>query len=256
MVRARRGCIISLAMALSSVLIAGCAETRLPVDTAIGDPPGVYGRVRNMPLVETPPPASAPPGPLVVLYTGDNGWAAFDHLFAARLAAQGAPVAGVSSLIYFLQPRTPRGAAADLSAAIAHYGRLWGRQDIVLAGYSYGGDTLPLVAQALPPAVLARVRLLVLISPSSRGDLTFRGYSWFDLWTAAARPLAPALAKLKGLPILCIHSDHDPRQACDRLLVAGMTRAEVPGGHHYVGHEAEVADLILKTLAALPPARP
>ena len=42
----------------------------------------------------------------------------------------------------------------------------------------------------------------------------------------------------------------------DRLSVAGMTRAEVLGGHHYVGHEAEVADLILKTLAALPPARP
>jgi len=39
-------------------------------------------------------------------------------------------------------------------------------------------------------------------------------------------------------------------------LVPGMTRAEVPGGHHYVGHEAEMADLILKTLAALPPARP
>ena len=255
MVRAGRGCTIALAVALSSILVVGCAETRLPVDAAIGDPPGVYARLYKMPLIETPPVASAPVGPLIVLYTGDNGWAVFDRRFADRMADRGSPVAGVSSLVYYFHPRTPRGAALDLSAIIAHYGRLWGRRDVVLAGYSYGGDTLPLIAQALPPAALSQVRLLVLISPSAWGDLTFRGASWFDLWTAAARPLAPALKKLKGVPILCIHADHDPRQACDRLSIPGMARAEVLGGHHYVGHEAEVADLILKALSALPPPR-
>ena len=100
---------------------------------------------------------------------------------------------------------------------------------MVLAGYSYGGDDLPLIAQALPAQVLAQVRLLVLISPAAQGDMTFRGYSWFDLSTSAAMPLAPALAKLAGVPILCIHSARDPRQACDQLKVPGMDPRPGPG---------------------------
>jgi len=246
--RATRGR-LAVIMALMAVQVAACAETRLPPDAALGDAPAAYARLREMPLIEVPAAAPAP-GPLVVLYTGDNGWATFDRLVAARLAARGAPVAGVSSLIYFLKGRSPKGAAADLATLITHYSRLWGPHDVVLAGYSYGGDDLPLIARALPEEILARVRLLVLISPAAKGDLTFRGFSWFDLSTAGARPLAPALEKLKAIPMLCVHSVPDPRQACDRFKTHGMIRAEVLGGHHYVGHESEMADLILKVAAA------
>jgi len=252
MAPAARGLLAVLGAALLSGPISGCAETRLMAGAGLGDPPGVYSRLGKMPLIEVPATAPAD-GPLVVLYTGDNGWAAFDRRFADRLAAKGAPTAGVSSLVYFLKGRSPQGAAADLAAIIAHYTRLWGRREVVLAGYSYGGDDLPLIAQALPTEVLARVRLLVLISPAFQGDLTFRGASWFDLSTSDARPLTPALEKLAGIPILCIHSVRDPRQACDRISVAGMTRAQILGGHHYVGHEAEMADLVLKAAAAAAP---
>lgn len=236
-----------------SVLIAGCAETRLMEDPAAGDPPGAFARLRRMPLIEVPatvPAVGQPAGPLVVLYTGDDGWDRFDRLFTARLAALGAPTATVSSLVYFLKGPSPKAAASDLAVLIGHYTRLWGQRQVVLVGYSYGADDLPLIAQALPARVLVQVRLLVLISPAAQGDMTFRGYSWFDLSTSDARPLAPALAKLARVPILCIHSTPDPRQACDELKAPGMTRTEVPGGHHYVGHEAELADLILKAARA------
>jgi len=160
-------------------------------------------------------------------------------------------VVTVSSLVYFFNGRSPKGAATDLVAVIAHYSRVWGRREVVLAGYSYGADDLPLIAQALPASVLAQVRLLVLISPAAQGDLTFRGASWFDLSTSDARPLAPALEKLSRIPMLCVHADHDPRQACDRFPVPGMTRTQIlGGGHHYIGHEAELADLILKAASA------
>jgi type IV secretory pathway VirJ component len=249
MIPATRGLIAVLAVVLLSGLVAGCAETRLMADSGLGDPPEVYAHLRQMPLIETPAAGTAS-GPLVVLYTGDNGWAKFDHKFADRLAAAGAPVVGVSSLVYFLKGRTPKGAAADLTSLIAHYTRKWDRRDVVLIGYSYGGDDLPLIAQALSPSVLSRVRLLVLISPADEGDLTFRGASWFDLMTRDARPIAPALATLGDLPILCISSDHDPRQACDRLSGPRLMRSQIPGGHHYVGHASDVADLILKTAAS------
>jgi len=249
MAHATRGRLIVLAVVLMSVLISGCAETRLMESAIPAEPPQVFAHLRQMPLIEVPATVAAG-GPLVVLYTGDNGWAKFDRLVARRMAAAGAPVVGVSSLAYFLTPRSPKGAASDLAALVGHYSRLWGRRDVVLVGYSYGGDDLPLIAQALPAEVLAQVRLLVLISPADEGDMTFRGASWFDLSTRDARPIAPALATLGDLPILCIHSDHDPRQSCDRLSGAHLTRAQIPGGHHYLGHIDDVADLILKAAAA------
>ena len=249
MAGAARGRLAALGVAL--LALAGCEETRLAAEATIGDPPGAYHHLKRMPIVEVPATGTESE-PLVVLYTGDDGWDKFDRLFTARLAARGAPTAGVSSLIYFLKGRSPKGAAADLAALIAHYSRIWNRQEVILAGYSYGGDDLPLVAQRLPPSVLAHVKLLVLISPAAQGDLTFRGASWFDLATSDARPLTPALEKLAQVPILCVHADLDPRQACDSFPIPGMTRAVVEGGHHYVRHEAEMADLVLKAASATP----
>ena len=236
-----------LGLVLAAGLLSGCAETRLASQASLTESPTAFDRLTRMPLIEAP--AAQGDGPLVVLYTGDNGWAAFDRNLAAHLNAAGSPVVGVSTLIYFFKPRRPAGAAQDLATLIDHYSRAWKRREIVLAGYSYGGDTLPLIASALPARARTQVSLLVLISPSDYGDLTFRGLSWFDMHTGAARPIAPALKKLGGLPVLCVHAEHDPRQACDRTESPGMIRASFPGGHHYEGHEGELASLILKAAA-------
>jgi type IV secretory pathway VirJ component len=238
----RAGFALSIVLAMA-VLLTGCAETHLAPLPSLTEPPVAFSRLTQMPLIEAP--TATGDGPLVVLYTGDNGWAPFDRQLAVHLNAAGSPVVGVSTLIYFVKPRRPAGAAGDLAALIAHYSQLWNRREVILIGYSYGGDTLPLIARALPVDVLAKVRLLVLISPSDYGDLTFRGYSWFDLHTGAARPIAPALRALGGLPVLCIHAEHDPRQACDRTEAPNLTRAKIDTNHWYKGHEAEVADLIL-----------
>ena len=233
-----------LVLGLTAALLSGCAETHLVSNPTLAEAPSAFNRLTRMPLIEAP--AASGDGPLVVLYTGDNGWAPFDRQLAARLNAAGSPVIGVSTLIYFIKPRRPAGAAHDLATLIDHYSRLWGRHEVVLAGYSYGGDTLPLIARALPAKTRAQISLLVLISPSDYGDLTFRGLSWFDLHTGAARPIAPALKALGGLPVLCIHAEHDPRQACDRTEALNFTRVMLAGNHRYPGHEGEVADLILK----------
>ncbi len=241
---------LSLILALG-VILADCAETQPRPLSGLVEPTVAFSRLTQMPLIEAP--AAKGDGPLVVLYTGDNGWAPLDRQLAAHLNAAGSPVVGVSTLVYFVKPRRPRGAAADLAALIAHYSQLWNRREVILAGYSYGGDTLPLIARALPAQVRAKVRLLVLISPSDYGDLTFRGYSWFDLHTGAARPIAPALRALGSLPVLCIHAERDPRQACDRTEAPNLTRMKIGADHWYKGYEAELADLILSTADGVPP---
>jgi type IV secretory pathway VirJ component len=238
-------------LVLLAVLLTGCAET--PIDLG-GDPalsPRAAERLARMPLFEVP--AGAAGDRLVVLYTGDNGWAAFDKRLAADLAQSGAPVVAVSSLRYFLQGRSPAEGAKDLAAVIDHYSRVWRRGRVVLVGYSYGGDTLPLIAQGLSGEIQAKVSLLVLISPSAYGDLTFRGASLFDLRTPDALPIAPALAKLKGVPRLCIRADRDPRAVCGDAGEGLDRTLKLPGGHHYEGQEAAVAGAILAASAAPAP---
>jgi len=214
--------------------------------------------VARLPTIEV---ADGPKGgdTFVVFYSGDTGWTVQSREFAESLAARGAPVVGVNSMRYFLTRRTADEAAADLGALIDHYGRVWGRDHVILVGYSFGGDVLPLFASHLPQATRARVRLIALISPTDYGDLAFRVVSWWDGRWPGSQPLDPALKQLAGVPMVCIYAAHDPRAACKRFPADVIRPIRTPGGHRYTGRHdlvgAEIASAAgLTPMAPSPPA--
>jgi type IV secretory pathway VirJ component len=218
------------------------AQTRPP------DAPVAVGlddaRLARLPLIEVPTSA-ADGDTFVVLYSGDSGWAATARGFSAALAEAGEPVAGVNALRYFLKYRPPPAAAADLAAIIEHYARAWSRPKVILVGYSFGADALPLIVEALPPEARTRVRLVALVSPADRTDMAFRGLSLIDLTLPGALPLAPALLTLGSIPAVCIHAEHDPRAACDRFPPQAISSVGLPGWHRYRGEYQAVAQIIL-----------
>ena len=226
-----------VAAVLASGLVAGCSlNIGRPALAAAGDPAGPRVIVK---------PATAPGQALAVIYSGDNGWAQRVRRIAKGLAHAGVPVIGISSPYYFAQGPSQDRAARDLAELIDSYGAAWGRRQVVLVGYSYGADTLPLIVAALPPEARGRVKLVVLMSPSDRADLDFRGASWFNLTTPWARPVAPALASLGDIPVVCLHAAHDPRAACDHLAGPRLHSILLPGGHSYAGQEGPVVRTIL-----------
>src|ERR1700722_16635195 len=106
-------------------------------------------RLSHLPLVEVP--ASAADGDtFVVLYSGDSGWTGTPQGFSTALAEAGEPVVGIDALRYFLRPHSPQAAAADLAAVIEHYAAAWSRPRVILVGYSFGADSLPLIVEQLP----------------------------------------------------------------------------------------------------------
>jgi type IV secretory pathway VirJ component len=240
----------ALVIGLTFVLLAqgGCA-TAPP-----GASPMMADRLASLPLVLVPSDRSDG-DTMVVLYSGDNGWAEQVREIASRMAADGTAVVGVSAVRYFLQRKTADQAAADLTAIIDHFGDTWNRKQVILVGYSFGGDALPLIAEHLPAATLARVRLVALISPSDHGDLAFRGVSWFDWRWPGDKPLEPALRALAGRPMVCLYAEHDPRAACRRFPADLIRPIMLPGGHHYDSRHAVVADTIIGS-AGLPVASP
>ena len=209
--------------------------------------------VAQLPLFVVP--SDRPGDTFAVFYSGDNGWATQVRGVADRLSTDAVPVVGVSAVRYFIHRKTPDQAAADLARIIDRFGHAWGRPRVILVGYSFGADALPLIAMHLPAATRAQVRLMALISPSDHGDLAFRGVSWFDWRWPGDQPLQPAIGALAGTPMICIHAAHDPRAACNRFSTGTIRPIELAGGHRYEGRLDTLADVIAGS-ADLPPSRP
>lgn len=209
----------------------------------------------KMPLTEVA--SAAPAGDtLAVFYSGDQGWSAVPRDVSAALAQAGAPVVGVDSLRYYCRRRTPDGAAADLAELVEHYAAAWGRPRIILVGYSFGADALPILLERLPAETRARVRAMVLISPADRAHLAFRFASWFNIPLPGGYPLAPALSDDSATPLLCIQATNDPRAACGAFPPQAIKTVVLPGGHHYFGERERLAALILGAAGLAPPADP
>jgi type IV secretory pathway VirJ component len=242
------GAVLAVAVALAALgrTTAG-AQPAPSLPAAAAD-----GRLAHLPLIEVPAPAASG-DTFVVLYSGDSGWAATTRGFSAELTAAGQPVIGVDALRYFLRRHAPEAAAADLAAVIEHYAAAWRRPKVILVGYSFGADSLPLIVQQLPAEERARVQLMVLISPADRADMVFDGLSWINLTLPGARPLAPALLTLGAIPAICIRAEHDPRAACDRFPQAVITSVHLPGFHRYHGQYQAVAGIILWAAGVAPP---
>ena len=185
---------------------------------------------------------------MAVVLTGDGGWAEIDKRVAARLAADGIPVVGWSSLKYYWTPRTPEAAAHDLARILEHYGRLWGKRRVLLAGYSFGADVLPFLVSRLPPELRSRVALVSLLGLSEQASFEFHVAGWLGVETGH-HPTAPEVARLETTPVLCLRGEDEADSACRLLHGAAVHTLTLPGGHHFGGDYERIADALLADLA-------
>jgi type IV secretory pathway VirJ component len=216
--------------------------------------PSALDSVGDLPLSVVP----APDGPLLaVLLTGDGGWAAGDKSLAQAFAASNVAVVGLSSPRYLFERRTPDEAAAALARIMRHFMRTWNRERVIVVGYSRGADIGPFMVSRLPPDLRGRIDLLVLLGPEEQASFKF---GVLDLirtpHDANELRVASEVARLHGLPVLCIYGRTDRNAICPALERAGLARTLVRNGGHVV-HGDEGPALVQAILAALPkkPAR-
>ncbi|KSB91734.1 hypothetical protein AS593_06845 [Caulobacter vibrioides] len=245
------------ARAFAGALPQGRVETTLPKaldaiqPAALPTSQASSARLAGLPLVEVPTASNG--DTLAVFYSGDGGWAGIDRGLAQGFVKAGVPVVGYDSLRYFWTRRSPQAAAEDLAAVIRHYQAVWGKQRVILAGYSFGADALPIIVQHLPADLRGQVRIVALLGTDSTGELEFHPGDWLDVGAKDSYLIAPVLASLNDLKIVCVYGSQEHADACPTFPTQ-VRKIGLPGDHHFNG-DYDTVGQALSQAAGLSPAR-
>ena len=229
-----------LASSLAALLLSGCSYARVPVSTSPN------GRTKRLPVRAMPAAAGAEGDVFAIVLTGDGPVRGLGDKLGRTLADAGVPSAVWSSLRYYWTPRTPEEASADLDRLVRHFGGRWGRNRVVLIGYSMGADVLPFLVTRLPPETRARVAGVALLALADDAPFEFRVEQWWGDTGAPTLPTLPEVARLEGIPLLCVHGRGDVKSVCPRLAGSGVRVVELRGGHHFEGDHPRLKALVLE----------
>ena len=224
--------------------------------TRVAPPPA---SLSDLPIVEVPahpvaaPTAAVPPSDLfAIIMSGDGGWAGLDQDVAAALSAKGIPVVGLDSLRYYWAARTPSGLAADTDRMIRYYLAHFGKQRVLLIGYSQGADVLPFAVNRLPDTTRARVALTAVTGMSEHALFEFHLTSWVSDDNSGPATL-PEIDRITGMPVLCIYGEDESDSLCPKLDAKKFTIVKLKGGHHFDGDYANLARQILAAADSVQP---
>jgi type IV secretory pathway VirJ component len=213
------------------------------------DPPVVTtGDIQDLPLIEVPT-ADTSRNVLAIHITGDGGWGVTDKGLGKELAAIGIPVVGVNSLQYFWKERTPEETTAAIARVIRHYLAVWHKEEVVLIGYSFGADVLPILVNRLPADLTPHIRLVVLLGPSSEANFQFHITDWLGGGKRKdAVPVVPEINKIRGPKVLCFYGEGDKEAVCKDLDPAFVTSIPISGGHRIGNRFDQIVESIQKEI--------
>lgn len=207
-------------------------------------------QLAQLPIIERPA-LSDTNATLVLLLTGDGGWAGADEKVSDGLRAMGAAVVGLNMRSYLHDKKTPDQVAADVGCLAETFSQRWHRNRLLLLGYSRGADIVPFVASRWPSALRDRLNMVAMVSLSKTANFKFH---LIDLVRNVSRdddvPVAPEIAKLKGLHLVCIYGTEESDSGClglDPQLVQSYARS---GGHRLTEGFQGIASILQSGLRA------
>ncbi len=187
--------------------------------------------VSDLPLEEIP--VTTPPDTFAVFYSGDGGWRDLDKDLSAYLKEDGLPVVGVDALRYFWHEQTPEQSTRDLERIIRSYQEKWGAKKVVLIGFSFGADLIPILYNNLSPEIKASVVQITLLGLSKDAIFEVSLDSWLNSKPADAPKTLPEVAKIKPELMQCFYGEEDTLNVCTQLEGTGIEVIRTRGGHHF-----------------------
>ncbi|HZI93706.1 MAG TPA: AcvB/VirJ family lysyl-phosphatidylglycerol hydrolase [Patescibacteria group bacterium] len=180
---------------------------------------------------------------VLIFLSGDGGWAELDQSVTSALAAQGVGVVGWNTLRYFWQPKTPDEFRADLARVVA---ALPEGMRVYAGGFSFGAEVVPVSLSPGSGDALSRIAGLVLLGPGPYATFEVSPLDWIRTGESPTdHPVAAALERLDGLPVLCLDAAQHGPSGCPSATIRGLTHVNMPGGHHFGGDYDALAARIL-----------
>jgi type IV secretory pathway VirJ component len=207
--------------------------------------------LKDLPLTEVPARGKET-NTLAVILSGSGGWVGLDPQMGKNFAQRGVPVVGISSLAYFWKARTPDSTSQDLARILDHYLAAWHKERAIVVGYSQGADIVPFMVSRLPAPLRSRVSLVALIGPDDAAEFRLHPDGWMSgTGPEPNPPVAPEVARLKGLKVICVYGNKEAGSICPQLDRNRVERFELTGGHSFGGDAPAMTDRFM-TGAGLP----
>lgn len=189
---------------------------------------------------------------LFIILSGDGGWwGDIEAQTGKALGGRGYAVVGMDTNKWFRDQRSPEELGAWLGYAIRHYGDMTGARRIMLVGWSFGANILPIGVNSLDPALRQRVSAVVALAPEQRARLVVTIAGRMGI-VGGDIDLAPELVRMKEwLPkgrFFCVDGAGEDEESGCRLSAADFAvKAIWPGGHSF-DHDTDMVTNALVTL--------
>ncbi|PWG79909.1 hypothetical protein DDR33_13995 [Pararcticibacter amylolyticus] len=170
---------------------------------------------------------------MVVMLSGDGGWLDFNDSLAVSFNRAGFDVIGFNSRTYFWHQRTPDQVAADFTALIKKYMRLWNDRKITLSGYSFGADVVPFLYNRLPAELKQRVGEIQLLSPYLSTDFKVYLTDLINLGSDDRTYKVRDEVMKISIPVYCFYGEDEAPKPLSDFRKKNFFMSLLPGDHHY-----------------------
>ncbi|HKO81572.1 MAG TPA: AcvB/VirJ family lysyl-phosphatidylglycerol hydrolase [Chitinophagaceae bacterium] len=171
--------------------------------------------------------------PFVLYISGDGGLNSFSTRICKSINQHGYSITAVNAKTYFWDKKTPDESASDLGNYLEK--QMTGRknQQIVLAGYSFGADVLPFIANRLPDSLKKKIIHIFLLSPSTSTDFEIH---WLDIFGGKKKRSMNVVAevnKINTIKTTAIFGTTETDFPVNDIHLKNFSHEYLSGGHHF-----------------------
>lgn len=188
-------------------------------------------------------------GPVFYLISGDGGWNSFDNSLCEELSKKGVPVVGLDSKKFFWKAKKPEETTKQLQKVIAFYNKQFGRENFVMAGYSFGADIVPFIVTRFSPDIKERLSAIILMSPDRYGDFEIHLTDMLNMGLSKRKyNIVEEVKKISSRALTCVFGKNEETVNISSFKKTGKNILILPGDHHYNNNYRLLSDNILKLI--------
>ena len=185
-------------------------------------------------------------GYFIIILAGDGGWRDFVDYLSKSISSHGINVVGFNTIPYFNHTRTPHEIARDIQRVMTNFSEVWGKNKVILVGYSFGAEILPFVYNEMQGNFRNMVLCMALIAPSNLADFKVSPIYYYK--PSRSKPVLPEIRKMKSVRTL-LFCDKERTSLCRFIHdTDSIDLVNLGAEHMFTGKYKEVSSLITSSL--------